>query len=323
MGILDGKVAIITGSGQGVGFEIAKAMAVEGAKIVTNNRKPGSSLFAMEESTLELTEEEKKNLESVSGDAKTAADFINKNGGEAVPFFGNVKDSEVAKACVQTAIDNFGRIDIVVNNAVSTWVGSIEKMTEKEWHILVDTKLNGSYYMTQHALPYMLEQKYGRFLNASSIGFLGLQGMSAYGAACAGIWSFTRAAAQDLLGTGITVNSYTPNARTRSWISMLATYRSQGVPADAIEEGAPDAMKYTADIFAPFFAYLSSPLADDITGMQFETGADGQIGLWSDPEIHKDIRNELGVPWTLEQLKEQVPELITRTVENNTSIELH
>jgi len=323
MGLLDGKVAVITGSGQGVGFEIAKAMAKEGAKIVTNNRKPGSSLFAMEYTNIELTESEREKLKNISGDAKTAADYINNNGGVAVPFFGNVKDTEVAEACIKKAVDTFGRIDIVVNNALSAWTGSIVNMTEKEWHTVVGSKLDSAFYMTHHALPYMLEQKYGRIMNASSTGFLGLQGLSAYGAACAGMWAFTRSIAQDLEDTGITVNSYTPNAKTRSWLSMQATYRTQGVPDDVLEEMAPESMKYTADIFSAFFAYLASPEAGNISGYQFETGADGQIGIWSDPEIFKDIYNEIGKPWTMEQLKKQVPELMSRTSSQKTSIDLH
>ena len=320
--LLEGKVAIITGSGQGVGFEIAKAMAKEGAKIITNNRKPGSALISFEESKLELTEEERAKLEAVSGDAKTAADYINKNGGTAVPFFGDVADNNVAKACIQSAIDNFGRIDIVVNNAVATWVGGVEKMTDKEWHILIDSKLNGSFYMVQHALPYMLEQKYGRIINAASDGWLGLQGMCAYGAACAGIWSFTRAISQDLYGTGITANAYTPNAKTRSWYSMLATYRSQGVPVEAIEEGAPEAQKHTADIFAPFFGFLASDLASDITGYMFKTAADGQLGIWSEPEVINDIWAETGKPWTMEAIIDQVPIMLGKK-KKQTTIELH
>lgn len=319
--LLDGKVAIVTGSGQGVGLEIAKTLADEGCKVITNNRKPGSALIAFEGSAIELSAEERAKLQNVSGDAKTAADYINSMGGTAVPFFGDVGNQAVAKDCVQCAVENFGRIDIVVNNALSSWVGSIEKMTEKEWHTVVGSKLNSAFYLIQYALPYMMEQNYGRILNASSDGWLGLQGMSAYGAACAGMWSFTRAIAQDLAGTGITANAYTPNAKTRSWYSMLATYRSQGVPVEAIEQAAPEAQKHTADIFAPFFAYLSSELASDITGYMFRTAADGQLGIWSEPEITNNIWAEPGQPWRMEDLIRQVPGMLGK--KNETTIELH
>ena len=196
-------------------------------------------------------------------------------------------------------------------------------MTFEEWRIILDSKLDGAFHMVRNALPYMLEQKYGPILNASSIGWLGLQGMSSYGAAFAGIWSFTRAIAQDLMGTGITVNSYAPNAKTRSWYSMLATYRSQGIEAEAIEEGAPAAMRFTADIFAPFFAYLASDQSAGITGYQFQTGADGQIGLWSEPEVCKDIWAEEGKPWELKDLEIKIPELLGIAKKAKTSIELH
>jgi 3-oxoacyl-[acyl-carrier protein] reductase len=321
--LLEGKVAIVTGSGQGVGFEIAKALANEGASVITNNRKPVYSLISFEESSLVLTEDETKKLKDVSGNAKTAADFINASGGKAAPFFGDISDRDAARACVKAAIDNFGRIDILVNNAVATWVGSVEKMTPKEWHFLIDSKLNGAFYMVEAALPYMLKQKYGRIINAASDSWLGLQGMSAYSAACAGIWAFTRAIAQDLEGAGITVNSYTPQARTRSWYSMLATYRSQGIAVEDIEEGAPDAMRYTADIFAPFFAYLASDHAAGITGYQFKTAADGQIGIWSNPEIQNDIWAKLGEAWTMKELIAQVPGMIAGISTQKTSVDLH
>lgn len=321
-GILNDKVAIVTGSGQGIGFEIAKALAKEGCKVITNNRKPGSSLIAFEDSKLELTTEERKSLESCSGDAKTAADYIKSQGGEATPFFGNVNTPEVAKACIQTAIDTYGRIDILINNAHSAWTGSLTKMTPREWHLIIDAKLNGAFYMVNAALPYMLEQRYGRIMNASSDGWLGLMGKCAYGAACAGIWSFTRSIAQDLEGTGITANAYTPNAKTRSWHSMLAVYRSQGVPVEAIEAGAPESMKYTADQFAPFFAYLASDKAADITGQMFKTGADGQIGIWSDPVVENDIWTDKSRAWTIEELVERVPELLTGS-RHRSMIDLH
>jgi len=321
MGILDGKVAIVTGSGQGVGFEIAKGLAAEGCKVITNNRKPGSALIAFEKSTLEPNEEERKKLKSVTGDAKTAADYIISQGGEATPFFGDMGDPEVSKACVQTAIDTYGRIDIVINNAYSSWVGSIERMEAEEWFTVVNTKLNAAFYLVKNALPYMKEQKFGRIINAASDGWLGLQGMSAYGAACAGMWSFTRAIAQDLKGTGITANSYTPNAKTRSWYSSLVNYRTQGVPAEVIEQVAPESMKYTADIFAPFFAYLCSDYASDITGYMFKTGADGQLGIWSEPTVINDIWHEKGQPWPMERLINEVHNMLVSKQESG--LELH
>ncbi|NTU88768.1 MAG: SDR family oxidoreductase, partial [Actinobacteria bacterium] len=162
-----------------------------------------------------------------------------------------------------------------------------------------------------------------RIINASSESWVGLMGMSAYSAACAGIWSFTRAIAQDLDGTGITTNSYSPKARTRSWYSMLATYRSQGIPVDAIEEGAPEAMRYTADIFAPFFAYLASDFGSSITGYLFETNADGRLAIWSEPEVINEIWSDLGKPWDMESLKSQVPLMISGRAPNRTTLELH
>ena len=304
---LEGKTAIVTGSGQGIGRCIALCFAEYGAKVITNNRKPGSSINAFEKTALEFTEEEKEELRKFSGDAQTTADEITAKGGEAVAVFGDICDKTHAGKLVKTAIDHWGRIDIIVNNASSNWVGNIMDMDEEMWDIQIASKLSGTFYLTHYALPYMKKQGYGRILNSASDAFLGLAGYAAYGAGNAGVVALTKAVAKDVSGTGITVNVYTPLARTRSWYNARTTYRIKGVPPSVIETNAPEAMKRTAEGMAPFLAYLASDDAGAVTGNLFKLAADGVIGIWSDSEVVHEIKKNDGF-WTLEELKKRIPE---------------
>lgn len=305
--LLEGKVAVVTGSGQGIGREIAFCFAENGAKVVTNNRKPGSSLNAFEKTTLAFNEEEKAVLEKMGGDAKTTADEIMARGGEALPFFGDVSDYETARKMIETTMDNYGRIDIVVHNASSNWVGNFMDMDEKLWDISINSKLKGAFNLMHHALPIMMKQGYGRILNSSSDAHTGIAGYAAYGAANAGINTLSKAVAKDVAGTGITVNAYTPLARTRAWTNAAAKYRIQGVPTEYIEAAAPPAMKKTAEGMVAFLAYLASEYGKGITGILFKLAADGEIGVWSDSKVIKSIHKEGGA-WEIGELVERIPD---------------
>ncbi|WP_406736617.1 SDR family NAD(P)-dependent oxidoreductase [Thioclava sp. GXIMD4215] len=311
---LQGKVAIVTGSGQGIGRDIALCLAREGAAVITNNRKPGSSLNAFEKTDIPFTEAERAALEAISGDAKTTADEIVRRGGQALPVFGDVSDFGTAGTMVDAARDTFGRIDIVIHNASSNWVGNIMDMDETLWDISINSKLKGAFNLMHHALPHMKEQGFGRILNSSSDAYLGVEGYAAYGAANAGIVALTKAAASDVRGLGITMNAYTPLARTRAWVNAAAAYRLQGVPSEAIEAGAPDAMKRTAEGMVPFLAYLASDDASDISGHLFRLAADGEIGVWSTPEVFKSIHAEDGI-WTMKDLQTRIPNELMAGVE--------
>lgn len=304
--ILSGKTAIVTGSGQGVGRCIALCLAEHGCKVITNNRKPGSSINAFEETKLDFTPGEREELEKFNGDAKKTADEIIKRGGEAVPVFGDVSDPEMAKKMVETAVENWGRIDIIVNNASSNWTGGIMDMDLKIWDISIRSKLSGTYYLMHYALPYMKKQGYGRILNSASDAFVGISNYAAYGAGNAGVVALTKAAASDLKDSGITVNVYTPLARTRSWYNAKTTYRLNGVSPEVVEAFAPEAMKHTAEGMVPFLAYLASEEASQITGKLFKLAADGVIGLWSESEVVKEIKEESGT-WSVEELQRRIP----------------
>lgn len=307
--VLSGKVAIVTGSGQGIGRDIALCMAEQGAKVITNNRKPGSSLQAFEKTDIAFDAEEREELRRLSGDAESTAREITERGGTAIPLYGDLSDYETARRMVETAVETWGRIDIIVNNASSNWTGNIRDMDKELWDRQIHSKLMGSFYLMQNALPYMEQQGFGRILNSASDAWVGLSNYAAYGAANAALVALTKAAAKDLAGTGVTVNAYTPLAKTRSWYNALATYKRRGIPASVIEANSPKAMQTTPEGMVPFLAYLASDEAGDISGKLFQLAADGEIGLWSDSEVVKSIREESGV-WTIEALQKRVKEEI-------------
>ncbi len=304
--LLEGKVAIVTGSGQGIGREIALCFAEHGAKVITNNRKPGSSLNAFEHTSLDFNAEEKATLEKMGGDAKTTADEIIAKGGDAVPFFGDVSDYETAKKIIQTAMDNYGRVDIVVHNASSNWVGNFMDMDECLWDISINSKLKGAFNLMHNALPIMVKQGYGRIINSSSDAHAGIEGYAAYGAANAGVNTLSKVVAKDVEGTGVTVNAYTPLAKTRAWTNAAAKYRIQGIPTEYLEAAAPAAMLKTPEGMVPFLAYLASDYAKDITGVLFKLAADGEIGVWSTSEVIKSIYRKDEV-WKIDELIERIP----------------
>lgn len=306
---LEGKVAVVTGSGQGIGRCIALCLAENGAMVITNNRKPGSSIQAFENTQLSFTQEEREELQKFNGDARTTADEILKAGGKAIPVFADVSEKADARLLVDTAINAWGRVDIIVNNASSNWVGNISDMDEELWDIQIASKLSGTFYLMCAALPHMREQRFGRILNSASNAFTGISNHAAYGAGNAGVVALTKAAAKDLANTGITVNAYTPLARTRSWYNARTNYRLHGISPEVIEKNAPEAMKRTAEGMVPFLAYLASEKAGNISGKLFQLSADGLIGLWSEPELVRTVKEESGI-WTLDGLEEKIPILL-------------
>ena len=181
-GKLTGKVALVTGSGQGIGKAVVMALAAEGARVVTNNRKPGTQ----------------------GGDAATVAEEIKAAGGEAVPFFGSVSDFKEAQQAIQTAVKSFGRIDIVVNNAGSDAPKMVWNMSEEEWDMSINSYLKSSFNCIRHATPLMREQKWGRIINTTLTAWLGAVGHCNYSAAKAGIVGLTRAVAREVGRYGIT-----------------------------------------------------------------------------------------------------------------------
>ena len=175
MGILDGRVAIVTGSGRGLGREFALALAREGAAVVVNDIGVALSGAATEEDP-----------------AASVCAEIEALGGSAVPARDSVSEFDAAARIVQTAVDAFGTVDIVVNNAGIVRDRTLVKMDESDFDAVINTHLKGTFNVVRHAAPIMKEQGYGRIVNiTSSAGLRGNFGQTNYGAAKAGLMGLT------------------------------------------------------------------------------------------------------------------------------------
>jgi 3-oxoacyl-[acyl-carrier protein] reductase len=319
--VLKGKVAVVTGSGQGIGRGIALGLAAEGAKIVTNNRKRGSTGHQMV-SAAGLKKLDKKKLEwfeketaAINGDAETTAQAIIKAGGEAVPCFGDISDYNAAGKVIQTAIDTWGKIDILVNVAGAFGFSPVEKMTPELFDKVTRVKPKGYFNMIRHALPHMIKQKSGRIINTTSRAWLGdVIKHAEYCAANAGCVGLTKAVAVEMHKYGITCNAISP------WALSRASYELETYPFTVDKEdypfvfdmsgsgGAPDMAKMTPtpDYIAPFVCYLASEAGGKISGSVFTLGGN-TISMYSEPVSAFNLTKYDNKPWTMDELVQQVP----------------
>jgi NAD(P)-dependent dehydrogenase (short-subunit alcohol dehydrogenase family) len=263
---LEGKVAIVTGAGRGIGRGHALALADAGAKVVVNDL--GAS------------------LSGEGGDLSPAQQVVQEieaRGGEAVADGANVADFEQAGQMVQTAIDAFGRLDILVNNAGILRDRMLVNMTEDEWDSVIAVHLKGHFAPTRHAAAHWRERAKagddvnGRVINTSSpSGVFGNIGQSNYGAAKAGIAGLTIIAAQELHRYGVTVNCLAPNARTR----MTEETFDMSAPSDGFDPLDPSNM-------SPLVVALSADEAQNITGQVFHVwgGAVNALQGWTAGEL--------------------------------------
>jgi NAD(P)-dependent dehydrogenase (short-subunit alcohol dehydrogenase family) len=246
---LEGKVAIVTGAGRGIGREHALALAQVGARVVVNDL--GGSLAG-----------EGTDIRP----AQQVADEIAGLGGEAIADDENVADFAGAERMIQSALDTWGRLDILVNNAGILRDRMLVNMTEAEWDAVIAVHLKGHFAPTRHAAAHWRERSKagdearGRVINTSSpSGVFGNVGQANYGAAKAGIAGFTLIAAQELGRYGVTVNCLAPNARTRM---TAETFGDLPKPEDGFDPLDPGNM-------APVVVALCADEAQDITGQVF------------------------------------------------------
>jgi len=236
--LLEDRVAIVTGSGRGIGREFALCLASEGAKVVVND--VGASLSG------EATEERP---------AVEVCKEIEAAGGTAVPNFDSVSEFDAAQRIVQTALDNFGKVDILVNNAGIIRDKTLVKMDESDFDAVIGVHLKGSFNCTRHVAPLMKDAGYGRIINiTSSAGLRGNFGQTNYGAAKAGIMGMTFVWALELGRYGVTVNAMAPAGATR----MTANLYEQ-----ADYEPPPT---LDPSLNAPLVAYLASEDAGHVNG---------------------------------------------------------
>ncbi len=182
--ILDGKVAIVTGAGRGLGKGIAKKLAEKGAKVVVTD--------------------------VILDNAKECVEEIKKEGGEALCLIGNIAKLEDVNNIFQTAIKEYGKVDIVVNNAGINKDSMLHKMTDEQWDNVIAVNLTGTFYMTREAAKIMREKEYGRIINISSMSWLGNIGQTNYAASKAGVIGVTKTAARELAKKRNNLQCYMP-----------------------------------------------------------------------------------------------------------------
>jgi NAD(P)-dependent dehydrogenase (short-subunit alcohol dehydrogenase family) len=249
MSLLDGRVAIVTGAGRGIGRDHALSLAHHGAKVVVNDLG----------GTTDGTGSDLSPAESVVAEIKGM-------GGEAIANGDNVADFEGAKRMVHSAIDTFGDLHILVNNAGILRDRVLANMTEAEWDAVINVHLKGTFAPAHHAVAYWREQAKagnpvsGRIINTTSVsGIYGNPGQTNYGAAKAGIAAFTVIAALEVARYGVTVNAVAPVALTRM---------TEGLgPAPETEA---DREARAPHWIAPIVTWLGSEQAGDVTGRVFE-----------------------------------------------------
>jgi len=279
--ILKDRVAVITGAARGIGREIALLMAGLGARVVVNDY--GSS---------------ETGQGTTQGPANEVVDEIRKASGEAVANYDSVATMAGGERIVQTAIDAFGRVDIVVNNAGILRDRMIFNMTEEEWDAVIDTHLKGTFAVTRAAAPRMKEQRSGRFVNMTSTsGLVGNIGQANYAAAKLGIVGLTKVVALDMARYNVTANCISPFAWTRMIGTIPTETAAQKARVEKIKKMSP------AHI-APVAAFLASDAAKDITGQVF--GVRGkEIMLFGHMRPIMRVHNAEG--WTVERLAEMFP----------------
>ncbi len=279
--MLNGKVAVVTGAARGVGREIARLMARHGASVVVNDY--GGSEVG--------TGADRKPADEV-------VDEIRREGGQAVASYESVASMAGGQAIVKTAVDTFGRVDIVVNNAGILRDRMIFNMTEEEWDAVINTHLKGTFAVTRAAAPLMREQKSGRFINMTSTsGLIGNVGQANYAAAKLGIFGLTKATALDMARYNVTANCISPFA----WTRMIGTIPTENEVQKARVEKIK---KLSPAHIAPMAAFLASDAAQDVTGQVF--GVRGkEIMLFSHERPIMRLHHDGG--WTVERLIEMFP----------------
>ena len=240
------RVCIVTGAGRGLGREYALSLARYGAKVVVNDL--GGS---------------RDGVGADAGPAQEVVDEIAAAGGEAVPNTDDVSSWDGAAGLVQQAIDTFGRLDVLINNAGILRDRMIFSMTEEEWDAVIRVHLKGTFAPSHHAAAYWRERSKageavdGRLINTTSVsGLYANVGQTNYGAAKAGIATFTQIAAQELRRYGVTVNAIAPGALTRLTGDLEIT--------DEIRRN------FAPTWVAPAVTWLASPDSADVTGQVIE-----------------------------------------------------
>ena len=278
MGLLDGKVALVTGSGRGIGREIAIQMAAAGAKILVND--VGASLDG-EGSDI--------------GPGQEVVDKIRASGGIAELNTGSVAENDAARAMVAQAIDTFGQLDIVVNNAGILRDAIFHKMTDDDWDAVIKVHLYGSFNVSRAAAPHFRERSTGSFVHMTSTsGLIGGTGQANYMAAKLGIVGLSKSIAIDMLRFGVRSNCISPFAWSRM-VGSIPNSPEQQERLKALQSLTPDKIAVAA-------VWLASDAAREINGQIFAVRKN-EIFLMTQHRPFRSVHRAEG--WTAETLVEQ------------------
>jgi NAD(P)-dependent dehydrogenase (short-subunit alcohol dehydrogenase family) len=253
MGRLDNKVAIVTGASRGIGRAIAIELAREGAKVALNFQHNEALAHEVANEIFQLAEGRARSV----GGASIHADDV------CILAQANVADAQESRDMVKRVVSQWGRLDILVNNAGITRDKSIRKMTDDDWLQVIQTNLNAVFFCTTAAIPVMVEQKYGRIINISSMnGQTGAFGQANYGASKGGIIAFTKTLALELARSGITANVVAPGFTLTDMLSKVPENIQ-----DQIKAKIPMGRFGTPEDMAKAVLFLAAD-SDYITGQQ-------------------------------------------------------
>ena len=288
--LLKGKVALVTGAGRGIGRGVALLLAEHGARVVVNDLGgevdgTGSSQSPAEEVVAEIGE----------------------RGGMAVASYESVTTVRGGESIIQTALDSFGRLDIVVTPAGILRDRMVFNMTEEEWDAVIAVHLKGHFNIIRPASVLFRQQRSGRIVTFSSTsGLYGNSGQANYGAAKDGIAGLTRVVARDLGRYGVTCNGISPGAQTRMGATVPESAWQVRAQRGIASGGGSRQGERPAEAIAPMVVWLASEDAADVNGQIFHVSG-GQVALMGQPAPGRSITKGPGLRWTVEELASVFP----------------
>ena len=285
--LLQDKVAIVTGAGRGVGKGVAHQLAEEGAKVVVVDLGVNVDGTGANQSVAALV-----------------ANEIKEAGGTAVACAESVATLSGGENIIQTAIDSFGKLDIVITCAGILRDRMVFNMSEEEWDDVIAVHLKGTFTIVKNACILFRQQRSGRVITFSSTsGLYGNSGQANYGAAKDGIAGFTRVVARDMGRYGVTANAISPSASTRMTTSVPEEARTLRA-SRGITTGTSTTLRGEPEDIAPFVTWLASDESSHVNGHVFHVTA-GLVSLLNEPDPVKTIHKE--GRWTLEELAKVFP----------------